>query len=189
LDVSIEFANLTDALVEETEAQNFDLLTSDIARIEGLDENLFTLQLNFNLYEDLQVADASLLWFDEGDIEDSEGDAWVNAILGNSDIESYDLENDLVTLAGAAEAIALSDFLDSRSHALSYSDYLFSLDEGEEAALGAFGFDDVNGVVWAVLDHNSSFASTATAVPEPTSAVLLIAGASAFCLGRRRQIL
>jgi len=183
--VNVTFESLEDAFQEELNAVGFDDLASDIARIEGLDGVQHTLQLNYNFDQEFTLADASLLWLDEGDLEDPEDGAWVNAILGNSDIESYDLENDLVTLANAAEAISLSDFLDSRQFALSYTDYLLSLDGGV-AELGAFGFDEVTGVVWAVIDHNSSFASTAIAVPEPSTNILLLASAFACC-GRRRR--
>lgn len=189
IELNVEFSAIADALEVEAEAVGFESLTSDIARIDGLDGVLHTLQLSFNLDEDLAIADASLLWFDEGDIEDTSDDTWVNAILGNSDIESYDLENDLVTLLGEDEAIVLSEFLASRQVNSSYTDYLLSLAEGEAVALGTFGFDVVNGVAWAVIDHNSSFATTAAAIPEPSSGVCLLAGLLLFSSRRRRWTL
>jgi hypothetical protein len=53
---------------------------------------------------------------------------------------------------------------------------------GSPTTLGSWGIDTTNNVVWAVLDHNSEFA----VVPEPSSMLLLAAGAVAS-LGRRRK--
>lgn len=184
--VDVAFTSLGDASSVEVGAIGFEDLSSDIAQITGLDGLQHTLQLNFNFTDELPLADASLLWLDEGLSDDESDAAWVNAILGNSDIESYDLENDLVTLLGADEAISLSEFLDSRRFELSYTDYLLSLENGV-AELGAFGFDEVTGVVWAVIDHNSSFASTASAVPEPGASIVIVSGLIAYIARRRRS--
>jgi len=133
--VDVAFTSLGDASSVEVGAIGFEDLSSDIAQITGLDGLQHTLQLNFNFTDELPLADASLLWLDEGLSDDESDAAWVNAIL--------------------------SEFLDSRRFELSYTDYLLSLENGV-AELGAFGFDEVTGVVWAVIDHNSSFASTAS---------------------------
>lgn len=51
-----------------------------------------------------------------------------------------------------------------------------------EVALGTYGVDTVNNVVWVVTDHNSEFA----VVPEP-STVLLLFGAAGLLARRRRR--
>ena len=189
LGIAVDFQSLALAsegeLVQFTEAAGFETLASDIAQVTGLDGVLHTLQLNFDFTDELDLADAGLLWLDEGLSEEETDNAWVNAILGNSDIDSYDLAENLVTLVGSEEAISLSEFLESRQFELSYTDYLLSV-EGGVPELGAFGFDESNGFVWAVIDHNSFFASTATAVPEPSSLILLSSLAMGFCIRRRR---
>jgi autotransporter-associated beta strand protein len=55
--------------------------------------------------------------------------------------------------------------------------------------LGDYGVDTANHVVWAVVDHNSEFGSTAAVVPEPSTLVLL--GVDAIVLAdwmRRRSM-
>lgn len=51
-----------------------------------------------------------------------------------------------------------------------------------EVALGTYGVDTVNNVVWVVTDHNSEFA----VVPEPGTAALLACGVLAWIVRRRR---
>ena len=54
--------------------------------------------------------------------------------------------------------------------------------------IGAWGVDGNGGVTsaWAVLNHNSDFA-TAGAVPEPSSAALLLLAAAGILATRRRR--
>jgi hypothetical protein len=52
---------------------------------------------------------------------------------------------------------------------------------GSPTTLGSWGIDTTNNVVWAVLDHNSEFA----VVPEPSSMLLLAAGALASLVRRK----
>jgi hypothetical protein len=52
---------------------------------------------------------------------------------------------------------------------------------GSPTTLGSWGVDTVNNVAWAVLDHNSEFA----VVPEPSSMLLLAAGALASLVRRK----
>ena len=185
-DVSLSFENLANATENQAGAFGFELLSSDIVDVTGLDGILHTIQLDYNFdSEDAQLADASLLWFDDEDSEDFEDGAWVNAVLGNSNVTEYDLEADTILLEGSNEAINLTDYLDGLQFELSYTDYLFSTEEGVPV-LGAHGFDVETGFVWAVIDHNSFFASSAIAVPEP-STVAILSACGLIGLTRRRR--
>ena len=54
--------------------------------------------------------------------------------------------------------------------------------------LGYYGNDTADNYVWAVINHNSQFAvGQISASPEPSRALLLLAGLSAVMLRRRRS--
>lgn len=53
-----------------------------------------------------------------------------------------------------------------------------------DTALGHWGVDIDNNVVWAVLDHNSQF----TSIPEPVTASLLVLGGVAVFLRPRKRL-
>jgi len=57
---------------------------------------------------------------------------------------------------------------------------------GTEFALGNYGVDTVNHVVWAVVDHNSEFA-VGQQVPEPGAWASLMSGIGMLTLWRRRR--
>ena len=184
-DVSLSFANLENASENQAGAEGFDLLSSDIVDVTGLDGILHTIQLDYNFDSEADIADASLLWFDDEDADVFEDGAWVNAVLGNSNVTDYDLQADSILLEGSDDAVSLTDYLDGLQFELSYTDYLFSTETGAPL-LGAHGFDVEAGVVWAVIDHNSFFASTVTAVPEP-SAMAILSACGLIGLTRRRR--
>ena len=152
---------------------------SDIVEINGLDGILHVIELSYEPEQGL----ADLLWFNEEDGE------WVNAILGNSNIEASGL-----SLAESIESgviIAdnqlqdLNELLTELRFEGSYDDYLISLGEGVGPQLGAFG--SFNGRAWAVVDHNSAFSTTTSfAVPEPSAALLLAAFSTGLFIRRRR---
>ena len=52
--------------------------------------------------------------------------------------------------------------------------------------LGHYGLDEATNTVWAVLNHNSSFAA-GESVPEPSAAALLLPGLLTLCHRRRRS--
>ena len=54
-------------------------------------------------------------------------------------------------------------------------------------ALGDYGVDTANNVVWAVVDHNSEFAVGLSAAPEPTSWAMLACGLGTLSCWRRRH--
>ena len=158
---------------------------SDIVQVTGLDE-LFVLEVTFDgSITELDSA-AQLVWgttYDhDGDTETAAQEAWINAVLGNSNIAELNLGAGTLEVDGSATTI--DAYLALTRNAGSYEDYLADgfLSDPE---LGAWGVDTLNGQVWAVIDHNSDFGA---AVPEPTT-YALIAGVFALAAGivRRRR--
>jgi hypothetical protein len=153
---------------------------SDILEVSGLDGVLHVLELSY----DPARGAADLLWFNE------EEDIWMNAVLGNSNIEpgielslGDSINQGVIFIDG--EAQDLLGYLTELRFEGSYDDYLLSLGDGFGPELGAFGSS--NGRAWAVVDHNSAFATARTfAVPEP-SATFLLAALSTGLLVRRRR--
>ena len=176
--VSVNFVNLDDAATnEQYENTDTSILISDIVELEGLDEILHVVELSF----DADGRIGEVLWLDPN------GD-WVNAVLGNSDIDQEAepdptlTEGDFISVDG--ESVLISEYLDERRFFGDYDTYLASLGEGEGPVLGAFGSDSQH--AWAVIDHNSSFAA-AVGVPEPGSGLLLVGlGVLAAATRRRR---
>lgn len=157
-------------------------LLSDIVEFTGLDGTLHVVDLSFDPAAAL-VNRAEVLWLDDNGL-------WVNAVLGNSNIE-FDSE---FSLEGVGESfvlvdglsISLADYLDEQRFDGSYDDYFASLEVGQTPELGVFGSD--NQSAWAIIDHNSAFALAASsAIPEPSSVVLLGLMLGAQLAGRRRR--
>lgn len=154
--VTIDMENFTEAQGEGAEN-----LSGDIANVEGLDGELFVLQMS---YDELTAINqfgsesaTTLLWFDVG------SERWVNAVLGNSD--------------GGAGA---------KRFASSYDTYLSGA--GGTPELSAYGIDLSNNVVWAVLDHNSSFAPAGVnAVPEPSTVFLMLLSGAYLIFWKNRR--
>jgi|GEM_PF-809420 len=107
----------------------------------------FVLQLS---YDPAYAGAVYIGWYDAGINQ------WVNAISGNSN--------------GAGLYLGTGEYEGS------YSSYLSTLSPTDqanlEAQLGAFGYDSIAHVGWAVIDHNSEF----TAVPEPNTWGMIIGG-------------
>ncbi len=181
--VSLEFIALNDIAIENQalrNAANYGQLASDIVKIDGLDSVLHVVQVS---YDPLLGIGTSLSWLDEGLDSTTADDAWVNAILGNSNVTSYNFANNSVVLSGSGPQ-SLSEFLTLNQQGnLSYASYLGTTLDGRPL-LGNYGFDLSNNTAWAVIDHNSFFA---VAVPEPTSISLLALAAMGYCLKRRRK--
>lgn len=143
-------------------------IRGDVVSLEGLDGVLHVLEIGF----DAELGTATeLLWFSE------DHGAWINAVLGNSNIANLDLDAGTLTVDGVGTTIAA--YLASMRFEGAYADYLAGQLGTPE--LGAFGVDAVRNVVWAVIDHNSDFGA---AVPEPASVAWLVAGVA--LLIRRR---
>jgi len=131
-----------------------------IANLTGLNGQVFAMQLTL----DVPVSEGWMLgWFDPF------AGQWTNAVDGNV------LDPDFEYLyAGYAGNVAFNDFL---------------ADIGEgfgDSYLGAWGIDSSSNSVWAVLNHNSSFA-VLNAIPEPSTAMLFGLGAGLWALRRRRR--
>lgn len=61
-------------------------------------------------------------------------------------------------------------------------------DPATESALGSYGVDPVNHVVWAVVNHNSEFGvGLASPAPEPSQMALLAIGAAGLVMRRHRR--
>jgi len=129
-------------------------LRSDIYNFQGTGSDLFVLELSITS----TAPDAFLGWLDE------DTNLWVNAVEGNS-------------LNNASEA--------QQNFAGSFAQFQAAPGNGTDLStyLGAWGSTTSGGVttVWAVLDHNSAFAT----IPEPGTVALLALGALGL-LRRRR---
>ncbi|MBI1368808.1 MAG: hypothetical protein GC162_09175 [Planctomycetes bacterium] len=130
-----------------------ELLLSDVLSVTGIDGSVFVLQMN---YADF-AGDVSLA--SSGLLHlawlDTSDNTWKNAIEGNHG-SNIGATNVFGSWAGAG---------------------------GSTLALGAWGVDTDNNVVWAVLDHNSQFAVLAP-TPLALPAGLMLMGALAM---RRRR--
>jgi hypothetical protein len=100
--------------------------------------------------------------------DDPESGDWVNAVVGNELLEG-------MTAASGDQLGYLGSFADFQSF---YGTNLFSY-------LGAYGRDETGRAVWAVINHNSEFA--VTAVPEPATWALALAGLAGVGISLRRR--
>ncbi|MEM6749810.1 MAG: dockerin type I domain-containing protein [Planctomycetota bacterium] len=141
-------------------ADGLGFLLCDVIDIDGLDGVLQVIQIQYDEAEFLSLdptfneAAASLVWFTQ---RPGEPDAWVNAVLGNSNVDSFNSET--VTVDG--EVFDIDVWLAQRRFLASYDDYLLA--NPDRPVLGDFGVDVDANVVWAVVDHNSMFAPTVAA--------------------------
>jgi len=177
VDIEVQFVSLDDidpdAAYADSDTNGF---FSDIVEVNGLGDIFHVLELSY----DSELGPADVQWYNE------DLDLWVNATLGNSDIEGVSFNpgsTNQGTIIVDGEVLDLFDYLTDTRFEGSYNDYLLSLD-GSGPALGAFGSAD--GRAWAVIDHNSAF-SVISAVPEPGSLAFLGAIAGALVLVRRRE--
>jgi len=161
-----------------------DIFASEIIELTGLNGVLQVLQISYDTmgynYED----GAQLLW--KYDYTDGDGSkvAWINAVLGNSNITLLDLAGGTLSVDGGSGIIA--DYLTAMRYAGSYADYLaeyrFTDLDLTDPQLGMWGVDVDSNNVWAVIDHNSSFGA---AIPEPGIFSLLLLSAGGFLIRRR----
>jgi hypothetical protein len=156
-------------------ADGFGDIVSDVLNVTGLDGTLHVIEMTYDdagfaNYQE-EIDQAALNWFDPA------AGTWRNAVLGNSNLGSLDL-NDLA---------AVQAYLDAHRFAGNYQyNYLNSLAPGAGPELGAFGVDHSQNKVWAVIDHNSSFAAANNnPIPEPASLLLLLTGGSAGLIRSR----
>ncbi|MGB0766523.1 MAG: PEP-CTERM sorting domain-containing protein [Phycisphaeraceae bacterium] len=179
-DLNLAFTSLDSAGPVLSAAHRFDRLTSDIVEVTGLDGLLHVIEMSFD--ESLAVSlnggsglfRQAVLWYDE------DTNAWVNAILGNSNVDSY--TDRTVTIDGV-EQTQFEYQQENLFRNTSYEDYLALT--GGNLVLGQYGYDLDENVVWAVIDHNSSFGGGINDVPEPSSALLV--GLGGLLLLRRRR--
>lgn len=144
--------------------------SSDAVDIKGLDGQIIVIQSNYNEADLIAKHDdesaALLMWWSE------EQGQWLNAVAGNS---SGDF--------GPRYEGSYADFL---------QEFGVLADDGvtkklSADLLGSFGWDAENDHVWAIVDHNSTF-GTGSAVPEPSSAALLLGLVfGSFAILRRRR--
>ena len=155
---------------------------SDIVNLTGLDGVLQVVQVGYDGALVPNETGAQLLWrYDYNGEGGSAQVAWINAVLGNSNITGLDLTLGTLSVSGGSQTI--QDYLDSARFDGSYTDYL-AANNVTDPELGMWGRDMTNNKVWAVIDHNSSFAAS---VPEPSLSLLVIFGFGALALRRRKN--
>lgn len=158
------------------------VFVSDIINLTGLDGVMQVVQIGYDASGATGEEGAQLLWrYDYTGEGGSAQVAWINAVLGNSNITGLDLA--LGTLSVGGGAATIQDYLDGTRFDGSYAEYLAD-NNLSNPALGMWGFDLDNDKVWAVIDHNSSFAAS---VPEPSSSLLMLFGLAGLALRRRRN--
>jgi len=159
-------------------------VVSDVLRLDGV-VGVYALEMTYDetkllwhfspdpdpwagtLEEHLDSLDKIYLgWFETDDIHGLLGgyDEWTNAVDGNSDIGS----NAVTAYKGG------------------YAQFAAEYDVAEDGLytyLGSWGTDIDTNTVWAVLDHISQL----SAIPEPTSVLLLGLGGLGILLRRRRR--
>jgi autotransporter-associated beta strand protein len=119
----------------------------------------FTLEMSYDPSLTANEASTYLAWLDP-----SGTPHWENAVLGN------------FATGGSAQADVLSSW-----SAFVSANSITAANLGN--FLGSWGVDTTANTVWAVLDHNSQFAS----VPEPSSLAMMLFGALTMWLLRRKQ--
>jgi fibronectin-binding autotransporter adhesin len=151
--------SLTYSFSATSSALNDAQRSSDVFTLTGSDSDIIVLQLNVS-----GISESSYLgWLD--------GDEWVNAVLGNTGgALDGGIYGALVTEESGLRGIGVSYQAAGISATIDY--------------LGAWGYDTTSGSVWAVINHNSSFA----AIPEPSTWLLIGLGVCVVLYGRRRRI-
>lgn len=141
-------------------------LASDAVDISGLDGQIIVIQSDYDeaeLIANFGTEDvAVLMWWDEDNAR------WLNAVAGNSDGK-----------IGQRYSGSYADFLE---------EFGILGEDGETkeldaSLLGAYGWDAENDVMWAIVDHNSTFG----AVPEPATTALLLGLLCGVVVMIRRQ--
>lgn len=141
-------------------AVNDDQRASDVFSLTGSGTDVIVLQLTLpgTISDEFYLA-----WLNNNE--------WVNAVLGNTGgALDGGIYGALVTGESGLRGIGLSYQAAGISATMDY--------------LGAWGYDTASGSVWAVINHNSSFA----AVPEPSTWLLVGLGAGVVLYGRRRRM-
>jgi hypothetical protein len=155
---------------------------SDIVNLSGLDGVMQVVQVGYDDSGVLSDQAAQLLWrYDYTGTGGSAQVAWINSVLGNSNITLLDLSLGTLSVGGVSQTV--QNYLGSTRFVGSYAEYLTN-NSLTNPGLGAWGLDRDNNKVWAVIDHNSSFAA---AVPEPSLSIMAIIGFGCLTLRRRKN--
>lgn len=156
---------------------------SDIVNLTGLDGVMQVVQLGYDASGAIGEDGAQLLWrYDYTGEGGSAQVAWINAVLGNSNITDLDLTLGTLSLTGTGP-LSIQDYLEGTRFEGSYDEYLVE-NNLTNPQLGTWGFDLDADKVWAVIDHNSSFA---VSVPEPSSSFLVLLGVACLTLRRKKN--
>lgn len=156
---------------------------SDIVNLTGLNGVMQVVQLGYDASGATGEEGAQLLWrYDYIGAGATAQIAWINAVLGNSNITDLDFATGMLTLAGGGNE-TIQDYLEINRFVGSYDDYLAESNL-TNPQLGKWGFDLDADKVWAVIDHNSSFAAS---VPEPSVSMLMLLGVGCFAFRRKKN--
>lgn len=148
---------LETGFAENSAALNDAIRQSAVYSLHGTGSDLFVLELSF-----AEIVSGSFLGWLDTDLSSETYNQWVSAVEGNTG------NNALISMQNFSGSFAAFQALHGT---LTLQDYI-----------GAYGHDEDEGSVWAVLNHNSDF----TVVPEPSTWTLLILG-SLSLLGLYRK--
>lgn len=157
------------------------IFASEIVELTGLNGVRQVLQLGYDLQGLDEESGAQIIWrynFTDGNAPQV---AWINSVLGNSNISLLDFDAGTLSVSGNSDTI--EDYLTATRYEGSYDAYLAE-NALSDPALGAWGVDYDSNKVWAVIDHNSSFA---VVIPEPSAFLLTLVAGGGLLLRRRRD--
>lgn len=159
---------------------NRQTFVSDMVTLSGLNGVMQVLQVGYDSSVAQTSPYAQLLWQYNYSADGGSQVAWINAVLGNSNITDLNLVAGTLRVAGVEGTI--QSYLTGKRFSGSYAQYLAS-EQLATPGLGEWGVDMDANKVWAVIDHNSTFV---VVIPEPGISMLALLG-FVGCMARRQR--